>query len=479
MKFLILLFILPKIVFGAYELETFLLKFREKPKAYLQRELQRSLEDKFQIRKLLKQRTPTIKSEFEANDLAEVLVGDSVLSNIKIMEQKNLENSKELLTRPWSDSYWPINQGILGSRYADQDFLYLEGWKESYDFVQNTTSEYVLSQDDTELIDSLSPSEKYDYVLGLSGSDSLTHAMWNEGRYYFERQGRVESWMGICHGWAAASYMLDRPQNKISVTATDGKKVSFYPSDIKALASLLWAKASANINFIGGRCNDQSPERDENGRIISQNCQDSNPGTWHKSIVNMLGVHKRPFIMDATYDYEVWNQPVLSYEYTYFNPLVDEKVALLDEAIISNEDYKNDPFKKYRSKKTKYIVGIEMMVTYLVETQATHRDYDTEEFDQSNRAFYVYDLELDENYNIIGGEWYRGGHPDFLWTPVTNARALSNGDFFILGDSHWDGKNIISKAWKQAGAQSAKYGEPLALLIESLIKLSNKKQENM
>ena len=57
MKFLILLFILPKIVFGAYELETFLLKFREKPKAYLQRELQRSLEDKFQIRKLLKQRT--------------------------------------------------------------------------------------------------------------------------------------------------------------------------------------------------------------------------------------------------------------------------------------------------------------------------------------------------------------------------------------------------------------------------------------
>jgi hypothetical protein len=31
-------------------------------------------------------------------------------------------------------------------------------------------------------------------------------------------------------------------------------------------------------------------------------------------------VSRRAMIMDATYDYEVWNQPIFSYEYQYFNP---------------------------------------------------------------------------------------------------------------------------------------------------------------
>ena len=32
---------------------------------------------------------------------------------------------------------------------------------------------------------------------------------------------------------------------------------------------------------------------------------------------------------------------------------------------------------------------------------------------------YWYDLELDEDNNIVGGEWYTNRHPDFLWTKKT------------------------------------------------------------
>src|SRR5690606_8103705 len=121
-------------------------------------------------------------------------------------------------------------------------------------------------------------------------------SMWLEGKKYFENSGNVETGMGICHGWAPASYMVDRPTKKIQVKSVEGRDITFYPSDIKALASLLWAKSSANINFIGGRCNSKDPRRDSNGRVTEPDCLDTNPGTWHVSVVNQLGIRKQSFV---------------------------------------------------------------------------------------------------------------------------------------------------------------------------------------
>lgn len=47
-----------------------------------------------------------------------------------------------------------------------------------------------------------------------------------------------------------------------------------------------------------------------------------------------------------------------------------------------------------------------MVVEYRVETSPTHREFDSKDFDHSNTASYFYDLELDKNSKIIGGEWY-------------------------------------------------------------------------
>lgn len=280
--------------------------------------------------------------------------------------------------------------------------------------------------------------------------------------------------MGICHGWAPASYNLDRPINKVTVMAADGKTpITFYPADIKALASLLWAKAMPQVKFIGGRCSDKNPETDENGRIQSPDCFDINPMTWHLSVVNQIGVAKRSFVLDATYDYEVWNQPALGYRYTYFNPQTGEYYESLQEALIEFKDYTGDRFQKYRdSSKIKYVVGVEMDVTYMVENVPQQFPADAPKYDYKDTVTYRYDLELDKNYQTIGGEWHDSLHPDFLWTPAPKARALSAGDYYILDTPQWNGQNSVSAEWKKAAQISSLRGLPLARIVESLIELS-------
>ena len=100
------------------------------------------------------------------------------------------------------------------------------------------------------------------------------------------------------------------PAKTVVVKNKDGLEIPFYPSDIKGLGSLNFAKKRYPTRFIGGRCNTKGPQEDSNGRIIDQKCFDTNPGTWHQAVVNQIAISKRSFIMDATYDYEVWNQPV-------------------------------------------------------------------------------------------------------------------------------------------------------------------------
>src|SRR5262249_50319012 len=156
---------------------------------------------------------------------------------------------------------------------------------------------------------------------------------------YQDSSGNVETWMGICHGWSPAAFMIARPTNAITVVAADGKTpITFYPSDIKALSSQLWANNPADSRFIGGRCNVKKPKVDSVGRIIDQDCFDTNPGTWHLAVVNQIGIGKRSFVLDVTYDYEVWNQPARKYSYVYFNPQTLKPVGKLQDAIVAIDD---------------------------------------------------------------------------------------------------------------------------------------------
>lgn len=121
--------------------------------------------------------------------------------------------------------------------------------------------------------------------------------------------------------------------------------------------------------FVGQRCDSQTPEQDENGRIITQGCADVNPATWHIVMVNKVARDQESFVFDATYDYEVWNQPVFGYSYKYFNPETNHEVDSLAEATVKLKKFKNDKFASYRSSEAESVVGISMEVSYTVSLE--------------------------------------------------------------------------------------------------------------
>lgn len=113
-----------------------------------------------------------------------------------------------------------------------------------------------------------------------------------------------------------------------------------------------------------------------------------------------------------------------------------------------------------------------MELWYMVETSPFHLDTDEEGNDAIRRVNYLYDLELDDELNIVGGEWYNNAHPDFLWVPLKGTSAVSYGDALVSLDSFWDGQKYLESRWSKAARQSAKYGMPLAKMVKSLIQLS-------
>jgi hypothetical protein len=270
--------------------------------------------------------------------------------------------------------------------------------------------------------------------------------------------------------------MLPRPKKSVTVPAADGKtSITFYPSDIKALATLLWAKVRTETGFIGGRCNDKDPARDpQTGRIISQNCFDTNPGTWHLAVVNQIGASQRSMILDATYDYEVWNQPIVAYSYRYFNPQRMVYARSLPEASVLKSSFGNDWFISYRSAEVETIVGIAMDVSYTVETTPEQHATDSSARDRVQTVRYYYDLELDFTGNIIGGEWYQNAHPDFLWTPVKGARVLTYWEARYGLSGTWEGNQPMNAEWRRVAATISGYQKaPLAAIVERLIELAN------
>ncbi|MBF0362373.1 MAG: hypothetical protein HQK49_15255 [Oligoflexia bacterium] len=425
-----------------------------------------------------------IDSAYLENDLVDNFVYNrtSIIKNIFEIDSAGLTNAK-LEISPWSDDYWPIYKGGLAYRYADPNMMnvysLLTGIWDSISARDNTwkiyhkyylkypTSSYI--SDGT--IDLLSPAEKYDLLIG-DENFTMTKLMWAEGEQYYNSTGNVETWMGICHGWAPASYMSPRPLRAVTISSVNNiHKITFYPADIKALYSLFWANFSYPLSIIGGRClleeSDKKIDRDLiSGRILKQECFDTNSGTWHMSVVNQLGVAKKSFIVDVKYDYQVWNQPMISYNYTYFNPQTFKSYPDAKSALILLKEFKKDKFAHFRSMDTKYVVGVNMKITYGMETTPNHLN-DDPSLDSSSTSTYNYDLELDETGKIIGGEWYKDSHPDFLWTPAADVKPYITLDKMI--SNKWNPLlEPLPANWAAYAKKATKDKMPLGRIIFAL-----------
>ncbi len=399
-----------------------------------------------------------ILDQDRAEDLVEV--PSKMIRNVQTMDQNKML-IKEVSVSPWSDSYWPLYLGALGQRYHDQNFVGLD-WKTAKSYIsKNSVNDLVKKQ----AFDELSPSEKYDFLLSIN-TNTLTSSNWAEGEEYFKEYGSVETWMGLCHGWSAASIMMPNPIKKVQVSTSAGA-MNFYPSDIKALGTLLWAKGNTKSRFVGGRCNSNEPATDSMGRPKEPDCLDNNPGTWHMAIVNQIGQFNRSFVMDATYDYQVWNQPVFGYQYYYYQPKTGKAVGSLAEGLIKRSDWPSDPRRGVRSNESTHIVGIKMIVTYVVENSPNTNENQPTEF---STAQYDYDLELNAKLDIVGGEWYTENHPDFLWVPELKTFPSTAGDSNSLRID----LNHITAEVKKAASVNASKELPFGAVVRELFRQSSK-----
>ena len=314
----------------------------------------------------------------------------------------------------------------------------------------------------------LSPAEKFDLLVGAEANRGLANYSWQDGKRIFDAMGEIEGWFGLCHGWAPAAYEMHRPYKTLTLVAADGKtKIDFRPDDLKALYTYWWSTNDFSTRFVGSRCETASPATDpDSGRIVEANCYDNNAATWHLAVVNQVGVNRSSFIIDASLDRQVWNQPVKSYSFTYFNPKTDTEAQDWQTGKVNLSDFPEDKFKKFRSPRAVAVVGIAMNLSYLAEHGSNPIDTDTADQDSVNTVHYVYDLEIDAQGTIVGGEWYQNYHPDFLWMPVRGTRPSHSLDRQLTGV--WDLAKPIPENWKKPAQTASRSGHILGPILEKI-----------
>lgn len=406
-----------------------------------------------------------ILSAPQDGDFAENVVDQLKLDNLEKMQTAGFDKS-ELPVQPWSGWYWPLKDGGLAFRYADPSFPTDQSWEKIFAYFKATLGKVPVSQ--------LSPSEKYDLLVGDT-KFSLTRRMLMTARNH-SINGEIEPWIGFCNGWAAAAVALPRPKHSVSAMAMDGKTlIEFHPSDLKALGTLLWATGFFQTRSAGSLCRESSIERNpENYRSSTQSCFDTNPATFHLAIVNQIAIARRAMIIDTEPGLQIWNHPVHRYSYRYFNPSTDE-FDTLERSKINLIDFKNDRFSSTRTVETKYVVGVEMNVTFIFHSKPSVAFVDGEESDEKRFPIYRYDLELDESGKIVGGEWHSRIHPDVIWIIEQNALPVTYGDHLLKeSTSSWKQNIPIPHDWREAATESTKYGQPLGRIVETLFSWSSK-----
>jgi hypothetical protein len=392
---------------------------------------------------------------------------NNYVSNIFEMDRRNLKKANTWI-KPWGGSYWPLNQGMIANPYQEKDYsTFIFSIRSHLDWKKNVKNykkraekvhPMIYDLDEDELA-KLAPSEKYDLLLGDTSFD-LTNRIWAFAEKWGEEKKwgflsaielpdgyRIPNanklmalWEGICHGWAVAAGHSPRPEKTVFVTLPNGKRMPFYPNDIKALVSLMWANSTiqSDVIFEGNRCNKKNPDKDKYGRYIDvekdkndtellPRCADVHPAIFHISMTNVLGIEGRSFVVDKTAEAAIANQPVSGYEIDYFNPK-NGKYGNLSNSIISRTAYGHkDPFRDSRNPEATHIIGIRVKLKYVDWEFPRKRETNTTEDDDIKDFSFNYDLELNEQGNIVGGQWRvnrKGGdgifggkthQPDFFW----------------------------------------------------------------
>lgn len=366
---------------------------------------------------------------------------------------------------PWADKSWHMDSGLLAERNSGWRW----GWSSKYKYAVKNSTQKVLKENDfnkrAALIDKLSVAEKYDLLVG-DNQGSLTKAQWAQGEIYY-RDGTLASWMGICEGSAAASVSYPEPQTYVDLRSPQGDPIRFHILEIKGLASLLWSSYNVKIETAGTRCDTSHPKRNH-GVVVDEDCFNANPATLHIALLNYLGLQHRPIFINRMTSNQVWNVPVIGYKIRYFNVAKGSKQEdRLENAISPLSSIRNDNYKNYRSPQATQVVGVNITLNITADTTNSR---DSMVKSNVKNLSYQYELELDSNGQIVGGEWNSSSHPDFIWVIDPNLKPLSKGDHLLTGQT-WDG-GTVPQSWLTAIRQSSINNQPLELIVRKLVEMS-------
>lgn len=389
--------------------------------------------------------SPAPKNE----DISPLLQGKRALTSLLEIRDKGLTVGTSGIDL-WSGSYWPHFQGSIASRYLDPFFIPLIKDEIQYTSLKAAYDKKPLMGYQTS--DHLSPAEKYDLLVG-DHAMTLTQYAWELGKKT-KRGDSVATWRGLCDGWSSASQMMPRPKHAVTADAEDGQKITFYPEDIKALGTLLYAKAQENPIFLGKRCYSSLLG-------FTKACNEVNPGAFTLALINRVGVLKKSFIGDIAPGGQVWNYPVKKYELTFVNVFDNAREGQDFREVMEPFNRKNKKLDFYkegkRSKQTAFIVGVKAKVTYQNMREHNFADEKGNFEDSVLEKEYSYDLELDANYNIIGGESMNGDLPDFIWAPNDGAFPLSVAE-----------TQGLELSVSQMAQVSSRKGQPLSAVLQKL-----------
>ena len=209
-----------------------------------------------------------------------------------------------------------------------------------------------------------------------------------------QEEGRcTPGWFGICHGWAPYAISESAALKPVVRKAPDGTEIIFFPGDIEGLMSMLYTNRATR--FLSSRCNKDESKitYDASGRVLEGECRDMNAGSFHILATNMMGLRNKGFVIDQTWDDEVWNQPAYGFQ-------------------VKNAEY------KYNTLAVRFFEVV-LDFSFVEESRPEKVNHVYSDFLTTRTYSYV--LEADQDGRILGGEWTgesRKIHPDFAWWPV-------------------------------------------------------------
>jgi hypothetical protein len=272
----------------------------------------------------------------------------------------------------WSGGYWALNQGNINYRWYARNKIGFNHYSPSFNEAKLMTIPQLAE---------LSPSEKYDLFIGR-----YDYPLRNEVAQYADP--RADTWEGICHGWAPATMNHNEPLPKLLINP-DGIEIPFGSTDIKALLSYYYANAhrAPDTFQVGRRCFKNS-KRDKD-------CDDDlNAGAFHVILTNRLGIQGKGFIADLYRLKEVWNHPVVGY---------------------STQTRKISGPSKNSATGTEQVISLRTKVTYVDENGPDWHPVIGTSKQELKNITYDYEVEINSDGEIIGGEWLSKNRPDFLW----------------------------------------------------------------